>query len=99
MLVIEAQLGRERTARWAPRQIDLDLLVYDEVQSDTPFLQLPHPRLTERAFVLVPLVELAPNLVVLGQTVEQHLAALEPRRTARDVVYWGVAPRWTVGRF
>lgn len=55
---IEAELGRTRNARWGPRIIDLDLLLYDDVKIATPELSVPHPRLHERAFVLVPLSEL-----------------------------------------
>ena len=63
LLVIEADLGRVRTFRNAPRTVDLDLLFYDDVVLDEPELILPHPRLHERAFVLVPLAEIAPDLV------------------------------------
>jgi 2-amino-4-hydroxy-6-hydroxymethyldihydropteridine diphosphokinase len=57
---IEQELGRVATFRWGPRAIDLDILTYDDVRLDTPALSLPHPRLHERAFVLVPLAEIAP---------------------------------------
>jgi 2-amino-4-hydroxy-6-hydroxymethyldihydropteridine diphosphokinase len=63
---IEARFGRERSTRNAPRTLDLDLLLYGEQQSDEPSLQLPHPRLHLRAFVLRPLLEIAPQLVVQG---------------------------------
>ena len=53
--------------RWGPRTIDLDLLVYGGETSDVAALQLPHPRLHERLFVLVPLAELAPGLVIPGR--------------------------------
>ena len=62
LVAIERQMGRERTFRNAPRIIDIDILLYgDVVQSETG-LELPHPRMTERAFVLAPLVEIAPEL-------------------------------------
>jgi 2-amino-4-hydroxy-6-hydroxymethyldihydropteridine diphosphokinase len=69
LLEIERRLGRERTGeeRYGPRVIDLDLLLYDAVVLDRPGLQLPHPRLHERAFALEPLLELAPDLVVPGR--------------------------------
>mgnify|MGYP000277034376 CR=1 FL=1 len=59
---IERRLGRKRTFRNAPRNIDIDILLYGEVVLNDGGLQLPHPRMTERAFVLVPLLELAPDL-------------------------------------
>lgn len=59
---IEALLGRQPSFRYGPRSIDLDILLYDELVLDTPNLQIPHPRLAERAFVLLPLAELSPNL-------------------------------------
>lgn len=63
LLGIEAQFGRTRSERWGPRTIDLDLLLFDNLILDTPTLQLPHPRLRERAFVLVPLAEIAPDWI------------------------------------
>ena len=75
LLEIEATLGRTRELAKAPRTIDLDLLFYGDQTSDTSRLQLPHPRLHERRFVLVPLVELAPSLVhpTLNKTVAELL--------------------------
>ena len=68
LLGIERELGRLRTGeRWGPRTIDLDLLVYDDLQCDEPGLALPHPRLHERRFALEPLAELAPDLLVPGR--------------------------------
>ena len=58
---IEAELGRVASTRFGPRLIDLDLLFYDDQVLDTPELVLPHPRLAERPFVLVPLAEIAPD--------------------------------------
>lgn len=57
-LGVERSLGRERVERWGPRTIDLDLLTYDGAEMDEPDLIVPHPRMHERAFVLVPLLEL-----------------------------------------
>jgi 2-amino-4-hydroxy-6-hydroxymethyldihydropteridine diphosphokinase len=64
LLEVERALGRDRSVeeRWGPRTIDLDLLLYGEETIDMPRLQVPHPRLAERAFVLEPLLELAPEL-------------------------------------
>lgn len=63
---IELAHGRERPHRWAPRTLDLDLLLFGELVCDSPELTLPHPRLTQRAFVVRPLLELAPTLLVPG---------------------------------
>lgn len=64
---LELGQGRRRTVRWGPRTLDLDLLLYDQLISDDPRLTLPHPRLHERAFVLYPLYDIAPNLTIPGQ--------------------------------
>ncbi|MGM0644770.1 MAG: 2-amino-4-hydroxy-6-hydroxymethyldihydropteridine diphosphokinase [Thermodesulfobacteriota bacterium] len=66
LLEIETRLGRVRGQRWGPRCIDLDLLVLGEQCSNTAQAHVPHPRLAERAFVLVPLAELAPELILPG---------------------------------
>jgi 2-amino-4-hydroxy-6-hydroxymethyldihydropteridine diphosphokinase len=62
--VIENQQGRVRKVRWGPRTLDLDMLLYDQKQLQSPRLTLPHPGLYERAFVLYPLYECAPDLVL-----------------------------------
>src|SRR6201990_1060798 len=68
---IEQKFGRDRSKeqRWGPRTLDLDLIAYDDVRLDKPELTLPHPRLFERAFVLVPLAEIAPDRMVAGRRV------------------------------
>ena len=66
LLAVEQQLGRVRTERYGPRTIDLDLLLYGDEIVDEPGLRVPHPRLAERRFVLEPLAELDPGLVVPG---------------------------------
>ena len=63
LLSIETSFGRVRSQRWAARSLDLDLLLYDDLIIDTPTLTIPHPRMRERAFVLVPLAEIAPQWV------------------------------------
>lgn len=75
-LAIEAALGRVRHERWGPRTIDIDILLYGEHVQNDPTLTLPHPRMTERAFVLVPLAELAPERRIGSLTVREHLEAL-----------------------
>ncbi len=65
---IENKMGRVRTVRWGPRVIDLDLLLYGELVVETPELTVPHPRLQERSFVLMPLAEIAPTVVLPGGT-------------------------------
>src|ERR1700742_2104314 len=62
--------------RWGPRTLDLDLIAYDDVSIQKPELTLPHPRLFERAFVLVPLAEIVPGRVIAGKTVSAALARL-----------------------
>ncbi|MBF0546327.1 MAG: 2-amino-4-hydroxy-6-hydroxymethyldihydropteridine diphosphokinase [Candidatus Riflebacteria bacterium] len=61
LLDVEKELGRVRTFKWGPRIIDADLLLYDDLITETPELILPHPRMLEREFVLVPLLEIAPE--------------------------------------
>jgi len=74
--ILEAQLGRARPAlRWGPRRIDLDLLVHGGSRIAEPGLEVPHPGIPERAFVLVPLAEFAPDLVVPGLGRVQELLA------------------------
>jgi len=75
---IEQKFGRDRSkeTRWGPRTLDLDMLAYDDACLQRPELTLPHPHLFERAFVLVPLVEIAPDRIIAGRSVRQALAGL-----------------------
>ena len=68
LLDIEHSLGRVRTDRWGPRTIDIDLLIYGDSQIETERLTVPHPRMLDRRFVLVPLIEIAEDLRVPGTT-------------------------------
>jgi 2-amino-4-hydroxy-6-hydroxymethyldihydropteridine diphosphokinase len=78
LLGIERELGRERLERWGPRTIDLDLLLFGAEAVREPGLRVPHPRLHERRFVLEPLAELDPALVVPGRgPVRELLAGLD----------------------
>lgn len=81
---LEQEAGRERPYRNAPRTLDLDLLLYGEEVQDDPALTLPHPRMHLRAFVLVPLAELCPDLWVPGRgALPKLLASLDPQAITR----------------
>lgn len=85
---LETEHGRIRKQRWGPRTLDLDLLLYDDLTMTADELILPHPRLHERAFVLVPLAELEPGLQVPGHgTVRELLSQIDDT----GVVPWGEA--------
>ncbi|HUZ83129.1 MAG TPA: 2-amino-4-hydroxy-6-hydroxymethyldihydropteridine diphosphokinase [Gaiellales bacterium] len=79
LLEIERQHGRVRGIRFGPRTLDLDLLAYEGVECADGRLTLPHPRAHEREFVLRPLCDLAPDLVLAGRPARALLAALEPQ--------------------
>ena len=76
---VERAFGRDRAneRRWGPRPLDIDLLAYDDVAIDDAELTLPHPRLFERAFVLVPLAEIAPDRVIAGRRVRDALPKVD----------------------
>jgi len=74
LLALESSHGRERPFPNAPRVLDLDLLLYDDIVMETPELTLPHPRMQERGFVLLPLAEIAPHLVLGKHGVVSELA-------------------------
>jgi 2-amino-4-hydroxy-6-hydroxymethyldihydropteridine diphosphokinase len=71
---VEADMGRKETIRWGPRLIDIDILFYGEAPLSTPDLVLPHKELFNRAFVLVPLAEIAPRLTIAGRSVAEAAA-------------------------
>lgn len=76
-LDIEREMKRVRIERWGPRTIDIDILTFGDIDRDEPLLTIPHPRMTERGFVLMPLADFAPDLTVHGQTVADWLAAAD----------------------
>ncbi len=75
---MEKELGRVYRYRWGPREIDLDILLYDNAVIDTETLKIPHPEMHRRAFVLVPACEICPNWVhpILNETLAQLLSSL-----------------------
>jgi len=84
LLAIERDHGRVRDLPGGPRTLDLDLLLYDDLRCEEPGLTLPHPRLHERAFVLYPLYEIAPGLVIPGRgTIDELLAACPGQEVER----------------
>jgi 2-amino-4-hydroxy-6-hydroxymethyldihydropteridine diphosphokinase len=92
-LGVETGVGRERLQRWGPRTIDLDILVYGGVTLNDKHLALPHPRIHERSFVLLPLAEIAPELWLKGKTIQERaldvgMAGLQP------VESWTEFSRW-----
>ena len=82
---LETQLGRIPSIQYGPRKIDIDILFYNDLIFDSPELTLPHPHLHERAFVLVPLADLAAEKIhpVLGKTIRQLLAEVETTGVTR----------------
>ena len=77
VLSIETSFGRVRTERWGPRTLDIDVLWYDGLTINEPDLVLPHPRVLSRAFVLVPLAEIAPMLLIEGMRSDVLAAKLD----------------------
>ncbi len=90
LLAIEHKFGRVRETRWGPRTLDLDILLYGDAVINQPGLQVPHPHLHERAFVLMPLCDLSPDLKhpVLGRSIQFLVASLDvalPLRKIEDL--------------
>jgi 2-amino-4-hydroxy-6-hydroxymethyldihydropteridine diphosphokinase len=77
LLAIEQSRGRVRRERWGPRTLDLDLLLYGDAIIHETRLTLPHPEMLKRAFVLAPLHDLAPELIIAGRSIGQHLSSLD----------------------
>lgn len=82
---IEKQLGRQRHEHWGARTIDVDMLYIPGVTMDEEALKLPHPYMLQRSFVLVPLAEVAGDMVIAGKNVKEHMLALGDRETILNV--------------
>ena len=82
---IEREVGREHRARWGPREIDLDLLIYDQCCINTPDLIVPHPEMHQRSFVLVPFAEIAPDVFhpIFGQNIRTLLSNLNDEKAVK----------------
>jgi 2-amino-4-hydroxy-6-hydroxymethyldihydropteridine diphosphokinase len=89
VLATERELGRIREERWGPRTIDVDILLYGDSPVSTEALTIPHPRMTDRAFVMVPLADLAGWLHLNGHTITSHAAkfADDPLEKT-DITIW-----------
>jgi len=101
LLAIEQEFGRDRSAGIAngPRTLDLDILLYDDLILDEPDLQVPHPRLAERAFVLIPLAEIAPRTLIPRQnrTVTELLQSFHQNSHHRqEAVIQIQSPAWVI---
>ncbi len=92
LLTIEDRCGRMRRDQWGPRTVDLDLLLFDDVQIKTDVLTVPHPRMTERPFVMVPLAEIAPELLVPAVSKNVRLIVREMGDVGSDVRLVGGPP-------
>jgi 2-amino-4-hydroxy-6-hydroxymethyldihydropteridine diphosphokinase len=86
---LEKDLGRTDSIRWGPRLIDIDILFYDDVKSEDADLTLPHRELFRRAFVLVPLAEIAPDLMIAGRKIRDAAQAID----CEGIERWGTKLR------
>lgn len=90
-LDVEERLDRVRTTRWGPRTIDLDVLLHGDFSSACANLTVPHPRMTERAFVMVPLADIAPKAVINLQSVAEWASSVDSdgiEQLTRDGNWW-----------
>jgi len=88
VLAVERDLGRDRTERWGPRTIDIDILLYGDIAVDEQGLTVPHPRLAERIFALAPLVDVAPEASIGGRRAAAILQALDRTGLVRLKTDW-----------
>jgi len=88
LLQVEHQLGRIRQERWGPRTLDLDILLFEDLILDLPQLQIPHPRMGDRAFVLIPLVGIAPHWIhpLTQQSIAEMAKQVNPKGVVRFVL-------------
>jgi len=79
LLEVERQFGRVRQEHWGPRTLDLDILLFEDFILETPNLKIPHPRMTQRAFVLMPLAEIAPDWIepISGEAIAQLVQKID----------------------
>lgn len=84
---IENKLGRERLVRWGPRTLDLDILLYNQENIETEQLLIPHPRMYERSFVLIPLFEIEPN-ITLPNRADSLAAIIDQLKDKEGVRIW-----------
>jgi 2-amino-4-hydroxy-6-hydroxymethyldihydropteridine diphosphokinase len=84
-------MKRVRNERWGPRTLDIDILVYGALEEKTERLELPHPRMTERAFVMLPLADIAPDIVIAGRKVQSLAGGVNStgiRMAKGDGLWW-----------
>jgi 2-amino-4-hydroxy-6-hydroxymethyldihydropteridine diphosphokinase len=90
-LALEREMKRVRVERWGPRTLDIDLLTYGDRVQKSPKLELPHPRMTERAFVMLPLADLAPQMEINGRMAQSWAGSLNStgiRIAKPDGLWW-----------